>query len=364
MSLQPIRLKVLLRQRHWQPYNTFRAEYDKAAKRVDPGLVGTWPSRAQFNRWLSGQLKGLPYPDHCRVLEEMFQGWKAPQLFQPADNSAAPFIQPDQSGPVVIGQDQMAPLVSAGLNAPDPIHNEWGPDSADLLAHTPRSTSEQFSGAAQQISQRLVALSKTLRLSSWESRQLAVLAGNVVDLDLRVSIDIAKDGSSVVTYRHEIFNMTGQPFTRLTRELWFVHTDGPLQIKPLLEGRHRTIIQPLATTPSLTKFACQISPALQPGDTAVVGYTCHGGRFVDEWYWREAIRRHTRYATMTMRRLGGGKLIDCSATVELSDGSHRSGAEGLVWDYDQRDLLITLTSDYLNPNQALVLRWDAVDENA
>ena len=83
MAEQPIRLKHLLQQRHWQTYRTFCTEYEKAAKEVDPSLVKSWPSRAQLHRWLSGELKGLPYPDHCRVLEKMFSGWTATELFDP-----------------------------------------------------------------------------------------------------------------------------------------------------------------------------------------------------------------------------------------------------------------------------------------
>jgi hypothetical protein len=81
---QPIMLKVLLGQRHWQNYATFCAEYDKAARNLDASLEHTAPSRPQLHRWTSGALRGLPYPDHCRVLEEMFPGWTAEQLFQPA----------------------------------------------------------------------------------------------------------------------------------------------------------------------------------------------------------------------------------------------------------------------------------------
>ena len=84
MPEQPIMLKVLLGQRHWQNYATFCAEYDKAARQLDPDLVQTFPSRAQLHRWLSGSLRGLPYADHCRVLEEMLPGWTAEQLFQPS----------------------------------------------------------------------------------------------------------------------------------------------------------------------------------------------------------------------------------------------------------------------------------------
>jgi hypothetical protein len=77
-------LKVLLREKHWQNYSTFIAQYDKAAQRVDAELTGSYPSRAQLHRWLNGELRGLPYADHCRVLEEMLPGWTAEQMFQPS----------------------------------------------------------------------------------------------------------------------------------------------------------------------------------------------------------------------------------------------------------------------------------------
>lgn len=40
MTDQPILLKTLLTQRHWQTYSTFCKEYDKAARKVDPSLQG------------------------------------------------------------------------------------------------------------------------------------------------------------------------------------------------------------------------------------------------------------------------------------------------------------------------------------
>ncbi|MFF4413416.1 DUF5919 domain-containing protein [Streptosporangium sp. NPDC001559] len=83
MADQQILLKSLLQQRHWQTYKTFCKEYDKAAKLVDSTLQGKWPSRAQLHRWLSGELKGLPYSDHCRVLEAMFPGRTVEELFSP-----------------------------------------------------------------------------------------------------------------------------------------------------------------------------------------------------------------------------------------------------------------------------------------
>src|SRR5580700_3715214 len=108
MSERPILLKLLLRERHWQNYGTFCAEYDKAAARIDPDLARTSPSRAQLHRWLTGSLRSLPYPDHCRVLEEVFPDWTAEQLFQRATtehlygNGRSPGApRPDTAGPPV-----------------------------------------------------------------------------------------------------------------------------------------------------------------------------------------------------------------------------------------------------------------------
>lgn len=75
-------LKVLLRQKHLQGHRAFCREYDKLAKEIDTEFVGSFPSKAQFYRWLSGDIRSLPYAHHCRILEGMFPGWTAKQLFQ------------------------------------------------------------------------------------------------------------------------------------------------------------------------------------------------------------------------------------------------------------------------------------------
>jgi hypothetical protein len=84
VDTRPTLLKVLLTERHWQRYETFRTEYERAAAQLAPELRHTAPSRAQYFRWLTGQLKGgTPYPDACRVLEGMLPPWTADDLFSP-----------------------------------------------------------------------------------------------------------------------------------------------------------------------------------------------------------------------------------------------------------------------------------------
>lgn len=92
-------LKVLLKQRHLQSHRTFCKEYDKIAAEVDPDLKGRGPSKAQFYRWLSGELIGLPHADHCRILEAMLPDWTVEQLFQPYEENLR-FIPERTNAPV------------------------------------------------------------------------------------------------------------------------------------------------------------------------------------------------------------------------------------------------------------------------
>ncbi|WP_051407541.1 DUF5919 domain-containing protein [Nocardia sp. CNY236] len=80
-------LKALLQQRHLQTVSAFNKEYDRLARRVDPDLVGCGPKKAQFYRWLSGTITGLPYPHHCQILQAMFPDRSVQELFAPHTGS-------------------------------------------------------------------------------------------------------------------------------------------------------------------------------------------------------------------------------------------------------------------------------------
>ena len=104
----------------------------KVALDADPILKGGWPSRAQFYRWLSGELVGLPYTDHCRILEKMFPGWKVDQLFQ-VHNGGIEFIP-----------EPPPPQIKTATTPPTaPILQEA---SLGLLASVPHSFSADILG--------------------------------------------------------------------------------------------------------------------------------------------------------------------------------------------------------------------------
>src|SRR5215471_17135819 len=90
MTARPTVLAALLEDRGLHRYGSFSAAYHKAAGALDKQLTHSVPSRAQFHRWLTGELRRLPYTDHCRVLEHMLAGYSAEQLFAPCPDGAFP----------------------------------------------------------------------------------------------------------------------------------------------------------------------------------------------------------------------------------------------------------------------------------
>jgi len=384
LDAKPVVLKVLLQHRHLQTHRAFCREYDRVAAKADPTLRGGWPSKAQFYRWLSGELVGLPYPDHCRILESMFPGWKVDQLFQTHDGGidfvpepatpqktspTTPPLLP--TGPADPSAATLAVLdpIERGFEAPANGQAGWGSGiraesraltspSTDfpLTVGVPQSETEQT--PAQRIARSLVALSKRLRLSDAEITQLAKLAGHIVELDMTCSIDIDDAGWSTVTYSHQLLNLTQRPIKRLTRELWFETTSGPLTIEPSPSNERKVAIQRTHDMNNLSKFACHISPAIDCGEVATVSYFCRGGRFVHDHYWRQAVPRYTRHLTLNIRHRDVHMLLNCTAIEEQADGSEVSATEDLVCTDDAGDALITVTRDYLQPSQAITLRWE------
>lgn len=153
-------------------------------------------------------------------------------------------------------------------------------------------------------------------------------------------------------------------FTRLNRELWFEKTTGRLDIEPGADGDRHVIIQRIHDTPTMAKFACQLLPALQPGESTTLRYTCRGGKFEDAYYWRECPRRPTRRLTIRVRHRGARRLTSCTAVAERADGSEISATDSLSCRYDDGDILLEITRENLAPNQAVELRWDVTGEPA
>jgi hypothetical protein len=93
--------RLLLRQRHLTTHQAFSAQYERPAVRLsqldgDSRLASLHVSARQFDRWYGGELRTLPRPDACRVLEHML-GRPASGLFSVANDDQAPCEHPTRS---------------------------------------------------------------------------------------------------------------------------------------------------------------------------------------------------------------------------------------------------------------------------
>ncbi len=144
MTAYPTVLAALLEDRGLDRYGSFCAAYQKAACAVDKQLGRSVPSRAQFHRWLTGDLRSLPYTDHCRVLEHMLAGYSAQQLFTPCPDGTLPApARTKQVASVPAGPPGVAPSDSAdmaGVVAVFPSRSEFAAkvDPRTLFDNAPR----------------------------------------------------------------------------------------------------------------------------------------------------------------------------------------------------------------------------------
>lgn len=338
MTPQPNLLKVLLTERHLQNHRAFCREYDKQAAHIDPSLVGTYPSRAQFYRWTSREISGLPYPDHCRVLEAIFRGHTALDLFgDPGQNG-----RPDSSE--TARSTSTAEIVATALRGQlrsSDLETVWtgserhGPQWWDTerqgksVGLPPRITelNNGHGGTDRLPDARFLTAARTLRLTDQETIKIAHLRGNIVELRLSVFLDIQPDGWADVTYDHTILNMASRPLSRLVRETWFENTLGPIDIKSSFTGGHTVAIERIHDTKNLAKFACHLDPPLAQCAHMDINYTCRGGRFVADHYWRQLFPRYTRWATIQVRHQGASPLTALSVSEEHPDGFVSSADE-------------------------------------
>lgn len=116
MPGRPTLLAVLLEKKGLHRYGSFCVAYEKAARSLDD-KPGTAPSRPQFHRWLSGDLRTIPYTNHCRVLEHMIAGYSATQLFAPCLDGVipAPARSPQDGSSTALSQSGLPLSSDAGM---------------------------------------------------------------------------------------------------------------------------------------------------------------------------------------------------------------------------------------------------------
>lgn len=201
-------LKALLRERHWQKYGTFCKQYDQAAEKIDPALVGTWPSRAQYARWLAGQVC-RPHPDHCRILVAIFPGVVVDQLFRHGNPAPLKLEPTEQAG----AQGILVQVASS------PASSRQDVPLTEARCAGPRTPLEG-------------TLGEEIAMSTDESARFVRQARGTVDHDVldQLRSDVANIAASYLTQPPYL---TFTPLARLRREVF-----------DLLDQRQRPAVLP------------------------------------------------------------------------------------------------------------------------
>lgn len=100
---------TIVEARRMRAYETFTVHFERAAKEVarldgDPSLASVYVSRSTWDRWMVGDIKGLPRRPTCRVLEHLLDE-RAERLFGQAEPDGG---QRAGAGPAAVS-DQRAP---------------------------------------------------------------------------------------------------------------------------------------------------------------------------------------------------------------------------------------------------------------
>ncbi|MGH3941000.1 MAG: hypothetical protein ACRDTG_20645 [Pseudonocardiaceae bacterium] len=223
---KPVVLKNMLREKHWQTYRTFRRQYDKAALTIDDSLVGSCPSRAQLHRWQAGDLKGLPYPHHCQVLEAMFPGVSAAQMFVPSSDvtelipsaTEEPTEMSSSSTVSHVDYGYLLPRVQSGGEAKSWLRVDDGNRAID-------ATGEEH---VTDHKRRMLLISLAAQGGAMSSAQLAQLFDTLREVRLRAdrlletwSVSVATvDRWEAVAHNYGYLELTTSPHTFLTQAIY------------------------------------------------------------------------------------------------------------------------------------------------
>ncbi|MGW1991410.1 hypothetical protein [Embleya sp. NPDC001921] len=224
------------------------------------------------------------------------------------------------------------------------------PETGSGLGPTGR-TDETNEGSGSGIAEGLNPRSRTVRLG--------LLTEAVIETSRDIDIDIDTEGRSVVRVRQNVHNLGAGPLTRLHHELWFERTLGGLDIRLSDEpgsGEGQQVTR-LHDTSTLSKFAVCLPEPVAPGGTVRIEYTCTGGLFTDNLFWRQSFARPTERLRVRVRHQGLGRIVGCAAVEEHCDGTETPVQTRVGWTGDTMEL--DVIRSHLLPGQAVALRWRA-----
>jgi hypothetical protein len=299
MPVEPTLLRVLITGRHWQRFETFAAQFSRAARSLadregEPAIGQVTVSSRQFERWYAGKVKTVPHPDACRVLENMF-GYPVDQLLGSASRAriepAPETLSQEQSKdtPSGIARASQAALVPAAIRSPgraDATHDDDSMRTAASAGCLTSSDPERMISMAARRALRFGAAADASNVGSDSLEQLRGETGRLAVAYLQQPLSEIV-GDIVALQDHTFGLLEGRQRPRETRDLYVV---GGLASGMLAKAAHDLRDPQLAMTHARTALLC----ARNAEQAALTGWV-HGLQSLIT-YWADRPREALQYA--------------------------------------------------------------------
>jgi len=292
----PTLLRVLITGRHWQRFETFAAQFGRAARELaeqqgEPDIAQVTVSPRQFERWYSGKVKTVPHPDSCRVLEYMF-GYPVNQLLMRASQvkSLAPskaLGQAEPLAPVIKIRDPEPPVtIPSAIWVPGHEGESQPWRFTDGAEEPALSDPERIIAMAARRALRFGAAADASNIGSESLDQLRSETGRLAVAYLQQPL--SQILGDIVSLQDHAFNLLeGRQRPRETRDLYIV---GGLTSGMLAKAAHDLRDPHMAMTHARTALLCARN-AEQSALTAWI----HGLQSLIT-YWADRPREALQYA--------------------------------------------------------------------
>ncbi len=229
MPGEPTLLRVLITERHWQKFETFEAQFRRAARELagqtgEPGIATVTVSPRQFERWYAGKVKTVPYPDSCRVLEYLF-GSPVRRLLAPSRQVPAPAVpaaeQHTPAGPVARIYDPEPAAMQPNVSWAPGQETVPGDQPGWFGADAPLSDSERMIAMAARRAMKFGAAADASNVGSESLDQLRAETGRLAVAYLQQPLSQIL-GDIVSLQDHTFTLLEGRQRPREARDLYVI----------------------------------------------------------------------------------------------------------------------------------------------
>lgn len=298
MPGEPTLLRSLITARHWQRYETFAVQFERAAcalaeEEGEPHLAKITVSIRQFERWYGGKVRTSPHPDSCRILERMF-GYPVLQLLAPANRAS-------REVSLTLGQDESRPALLTLSQASVSSSGAFVPGEPGVTEDSAQNDPERILAMAARRAIRFSATAGSSNISGESLDQLWAETSRLAIAYLQQPLPVIT--GDIVSLQDIVFALLeGRQRPRESRDLYVI---GGLASGMLSKASHDLRDPDMAMTHARTALLCANNADYPTLSAWVRGLQS----LITYWAWRP--REAVEYAQL------GQQLAETTGSVNV-----------------------------------------------